>query len=169
MPSGYQGWNHTGALDLTGTSVEAPKPVPAGLYKLRVANAEPRESDSGKPMVSVQFEIAEADSGDEKTIGRKVFDNLILTAEDGFRTKNFCTEAEVSPPKTVDFKAVERWCSDLADVTVRAKLTQRTFKGRTNAAIDYYGTEPPKDSRNGHGEEDQDRDRHPPRTKSRRR
>jgi hypothetical protein len=148
------GWKHSGqAVNWDGVSVEGPKPPAPGACELRVLKMEAQESQKGQPMISVQLEII-SHTSDEESVGRKVYDNFVLTQEGAFKVKNYCLVAGVDPTEalaTVDYDTVNAFAEAQLGTTVAAMLSHRTYQGKARAQIDYYGEAPPTDGANGNG------------------
>lgn len=59
-----------------------PKPVSAGVYQANVTGTNVKQTQKGDPMISVEYTItSQGADPEEKTIGRKVFDNLIINEQ----------------------------------------------------------------------------------------
>ena len=151
--AGYtSGWKHSGSgVDWDAVSVEGPKPVAAGACELKVVKMEPQETSKGDPMISVQLEVV-SHSSDEESVGRKVYDNFVLSQGGAFKVKNYCLVAGVDPSEslgTVDYDTVNTFCEGQLNTMVAAMISHRDFKGKSRAQVDYYGSEPPTDEANG--------------------
>lgn len=163
MGNGYTtGWGHSGKVNWDNVSVEGPKAPPPGLYEFTVSKANPQESSTQKPMISVQLELTRAD--DERNsdaVGRKVFDNWMLTEEGAFRIKNFCQATGTDLPDDISYDSVDAWCKGVEGTQGSVMLSTQKYQGKDRARVDYYGTEEPKDEapRNGNGKA-----AHPPRS-----
>lgn len=64
-----------------------PIPVPEGIYKALISKADVKTTSTNKPMIVVEFTLQSAHpNSSEVTIGRKVFDNMVIQAENLWRT-----------------------------------------------------------------------------------
>ena len=66
-------------------------PLPAGVYTVRCADCEARESSNGNPMWSVTFEVV-----DEEYAGRKLWTNLVFVNNALWKVKEFADAFGVS-------------------------------------------------------------------------
>lgn len=118
--------------------------VPAqGNYEFIVVKADPVKSkESGKPMLKVQLEIRSAyEEANAEFVKRMVFENLMLTAADGFRTKEFCEAAGVEPPSVISRETVEEFAHFLTGKTLGGAIRHRVYQGRTQANVGTYFAE----------------------------
>ena len=69
------------------------EPLPEAIYHLRVDKADYKLSkEKGNPMIECQFTVFGPDDAEEYH-GRKVFENLMLTGDGNFRTRQFLEAA----------------------------------------------------------------------------
>lgn len=61
------------------------EPVPVGWYGVTVVEAKAGQSQAGNRKVSLQLEVTTADDAD--TVGRKVFDDLVLEGKGAWKTR----------------------------------------------------------------------------------
>lgn len=156
---GTTGWKHTGkVIDWGNVSVEGGKVADGGAYGAEVAEANPVESSKGDPMIKIRLKLTSSDDqrlqsdiDDAGERGLTCFDQWTLTQSGAFRVKNFCIEAHVEPPESVDYDEVARFCRDIVGRKVDLRIKNTTYEGRKQAKVEYYGTEPPKDEAKGNG------------------
>jgi hypothetical protein len=149
----YQnGWEFHGKKNWDNESAEGPKAVGAGLYQVKLVEATPKASSTGKPMISVRWEIVSAsDDANSDFVGRKVFDNWLLSDGEAFRMMNFSQVSGVEPPDSLDYDTVDAFCKQVEGTTVAVMMRSRKQDGRDRAEVDYYGEERPGGGSNGNG------------------
>lgn len=167
----YQGWKH-GAdgkkIDWDKVKMGGGEPCPAGQHEAKVLEATPQETKAGQPMIKVKMEIVGSDNDD--AIGRKLFDNWVLTQEGLFRLKQFCAAVDTEGPETVAYDDVDAFCSKIANMVVPVNVRNTTFEGNPQAKVNWYGTERPSDEKNGNGNgHGRDEERRPTREAARKR
>lgn len=58
-----------------------PQPVPEGIYSALLESVKTSVTTNGNPFISITFVLQSQGPGEEKTIGRKVFDNVVVTPQ----------------------------------------------------------------------------------------
>lgn len=140
---GYKdnGWSTRDKLDWDKVDASGPKPLDPGIYKLRIAKAEPKKTSSGKPGALLQHEVVSTHDGEVIDNNRKVFDNLTFEESAMFRPKQLALALDSDLPETNGFEDVQTFCHELLGKEVLAKLILRTYQGRTSSRIEAYLTE----------------------------
>ena len=162
-------WQHDQKqIDWDGVKMSAPKPPAPGLYELKFVEMQVTETSGkdkqGKPkdkaaMIKARLEIVAArDSAGEEDIGRTVFDNWVFSQEGAFKVKNAAVVSGKELPSSLSYDDLAAFASSFEGEVITAMVDNRTYEGKTNPNIRYYGEEAPKDDENGNGAES-----HPPR------
>lgn len=126
-----------------------PMPPDPGIYRARIASAEPEPTKTGKPSITLMVELFEDGEGNELPKPRKVRDTLVLTAAAAWRVKLLCVASDLEPPEDNSFETAEQFCSDLIKATkngvfVKVKhetYTSREGEERVAARLDRYLTD----------------------------
>lgn len=167
-------WSHGDKqIDWDKVSTAAPKPPAPGLYDAKIAEVQVVETkgDGGKPkvpMLKVRMEIvAVREGGSEDAIGRKLFDNWVMSQEGAFKVKNAAAVAGKELPGSLEYDDLSAFASSFEGEIVPVMIDTRKYEGKENANVRYYGEEAPSDDRNGESNGNgKARESHPPRSAS---
>ena len=105
--------------------------VPAGVYTLRVIEAEEDTSKGGNDMVKLKLRVVKDDGKD----GPALFDYLVFTESSFWKIDAFLKSADKHPGEGEE---VELDCDDMIGWEVRAKLTVDTYNGKQSNKVDAY-------------------------------
>ena len=114
-------------LNLDFSSVPSREPLDEGVYTLTVAKAEEKASQSGNPMMVVEFDV----DGHE---GHKLWDNFVLIDKCLWKTKEFFDALGLDTSSIVEMDV-----SELAGYSVQAKIIQEPYNEEiTNRVKKYF-------------------------------
>lgn len=103
------------------------QPMPAGQYMGKISNPDDvqlTESSNGNPMIKVQWTVTEGEYE-----GRKLFDNVPLTAKAGFKVKQYAEVIGLEEGAELD-------TDDFVGAEALLKVTQREYQGEPRNNID---------------------------------
>ena len=120
----------------------SPKPICDGAYQVQVSKIELRRSDKGNNYFNVELNVAsQGPDLNEKTIGRKVFDNVPFTNESIFRTNAFykaCTGNDLPEGD----HSIEELAAKISSMCIGAKtlviLQTETYLGIARSKVKEY-------------------------------
>lgn len=112
-------------ISLDFSQVQSFEALPVGKYVAKVAAAEEKTSQAGNQMINVTFEVVEGEA-----IGRKVFDNYVLTEKSLWRLKQFLASIGMGADGMVDIDL-----NDWLDRFLIIDVTQEEYNGNTRNRI----------------------------------
>lgn len=109
------------------------EPVPPGFYKALINEAKFKMSSTGKPMIVVEYTLqSQSNETKMKTIGRKIFENLVITMDSLWRANNVVNAATGRdiPEKTyTQEELVQTIIAAVKGKAVLVKVETRTYEG----------------------------------------
>jgi hypothetical protein len=153
MP-GYGGSKQIVKFDLSKVSVEGGgPPAPTGVYTAKCMNVDIASTTKGDTMLKVKWQLVGAmtDECKEEGVGKNVWDNLVMTQEGIFKSKQLAVVADIldDHPETTAPDEVEAWAEKIRGLEIDLMVSHRAFDGKPRANVLHYGAEPPKDETNG--------------------
>lgn len=140
-----KGWTSNNKFNYDGVSTDAPAPLEPGLYKARIASAEPQATKEGKPMIKLTAELFEDADGNALKPFRKVVDNMVLTEKALFRVKILAEALDIEPIDSDAYDVVEAWCRDIVKAAKEGVFTkvkhekyEKNGEEKTALRIDRY-------------------------------
>ena len=107
-------------LNLDFSSVPSREPLEEGMYVLQVAKAEETTSSTGNPMIKIEFDVLEVEGS------RKLWDNYVLIPSTMWKVKELFSALGLDTSSVVEMDITE-----LAGLTVKAKVVQEIYNGDT--------------------------------------
>lgn len=105
-------------MNLDFSSVPSREPLEEGIYSLTIAKAEETTSQSGNPMLKIEYDVNGVEGN------RKLWDNYVLIDKCMWKLK------ELFDALGIDTTAiVEMDVSELVGLQVNAKVIQETYQG----------------------------------------
>lgn len=105
-------------LNLDFSSVPSREPLEEGTYHLQIAKVEEKESSTGNPMLSVEYDVLGVDGS------RKLWDNYVLIDKCLWKVKELFNALGVDTSAIVEMDVDE-----LVGLEVNAKVIQETYNG----------------------------------------
>lgn len=105
-------------LNLDFSSVPSREPLEEGVYHLQIASAEEKQSSTGNPMLSIEFDVLEVEGQ------RKLWDNYVLIDKCLWKLKELFDALGVDTSELVEMDVTE-----LVGMEVQAKVIQETYNG----------------------------------------
>lgn len=149
MP-GYGGSKQVVKFDLSKVSVEGGgPPAPAGVYTAKVANVDIGSTTKGDTMLKVKWSLIGAETQEcrDEGVGKNVWDNLVMTQEGVFKSKQLAVVAGIldDHPESTAPDEIEAWAEKIRGLEIDLMVSHRNFEGKPRANVLHYGAEPPKD------------------------
>ena len=140
-----KGWTDNTKFNYDGVSTDAPTPLEPGLYKARIASAEPHATKEGKPMIKLSVELFEDADGNALKPTRKITDNVVLTQAALFRVKILSEALDIEPLGDSSVETAEEWCRDIVKAAKEGVFTkvkheqyEKNGEQKTALRIDRY-------------------------------
>lgn len=140
-----KGWTDNTKFNYDGVSTDAPAPLEPGLYKARIASAEPHATKEGKPMIKLSVELFEDANGEALKPFRKVTDNVVLTQAALFRVKILSEALDIEPLGGSSVEEAEDWCREIVKAAKEGVFTkvkhekyEKNGEEKTALRIDRY-------------------------------
>lgn len=105
-------------LNLDFSSVPSREPLEEGMYSLTVAKAEECTSQSGNPMLKLEYDVNDVEGN------RKLWDNYVLIDKCMWKVKELFDALGIDTSAIVDIDVTE-----LVGLQVNAKVIQETYNG----------------------------------------
>lgn len=105
-------------LNLDFSSVPSREPLDEGMYLLTIAKAEETTSQSGNPMLKIEYDVSGVEGN------RKLWDNYVLIDKCMWKIKELFDALGIDTSAIVDIDVTE-----LAGLQVNAKVIQETYNG----------------------------------------
>lgn len=105
-------------LNLDFSSVPSREPLDEGVYHLQIAKVEEKESSTGNPMLSVEYDVLEQDGN------RKLWDNYVLIDKCLWKVKELFDALGIDTGDIVEMDV-----SELVGLEVNGKVSQETYNG----------------------------------------
>lgn len=105
-------------LNLDFSSVPSREPLNEGVYHLQIAKVEEKESSTGNPMLSVEYDVLDVEGQ------RKLWDNYVLIDKCLWKVKELFDAIGVDTSSLVEMDV-----NELVGMEVNAKVIQETYNG----------------------------------------
>ena len=140
-----KGWTDNTKFNYDGVSTDAPTLLEPGLYKARIASAEPHATKEGKPMIKLSVELFEDADGNALKPFRKITDNVVLTQAALFRVKILAEALDIEPLGGSSVEEAEEWCREIVKAAKEGVFTkvkheqyEKNGEQKTALRIDRY-------------------------------
>lgn len=107
-------------LNLDFSSVPSREPLEEGVYRLQIAAVEEKNSSTGNPMLSVEYDVVGVDGN------RKLWDNYVLIDKCLWKVKELFDALGIDTAEIVEIDVAE-----LVGLEVQAKVVQEEYNGET--------------------------------------
>lgn len=105
-------------VNLDFSSVPSREPLAEGVYHLQIAKVEEKQSSTGNPMLSIEYDVLDVDGK------RKLWDNYVLIEKCLFKVKELFNAVGIDTSEIVEMDVQE-----LVGMEVNAKVIQETYNG----------------------------------------
>lgn len=105
-------------LNLDFSSVPSREPLEEGMYHLRIAKVEEKQSSTGNPMLNVEYDVLEVNGN------RKLWDNYVLIDKCLWKVKELFDALGVDTSEIVEMDVTE-----LVGMEINAKVIQEMYNG----------------------------------------
>lgn len=142
-----KGWSGE-SLDIEGVSTEPPPPLPRGIYKAEIVEAEPHTSQKGGASISVTLAVHTRYGEPDGALEGKQSNMYDFLGFEGFglrKLKQVCVQTEVQAPKEITEESAAAFCAEILGkhVWLRSKLEanqdrQGNLTGDFSHKVDRY-------------------------------
>lgn len=105
-------------LNLDFSSVPSREPLAEGVYQLTIAGAEEKQSSTGNPMLTIEYDVQGVEGS------RKLWDNYVLIDKCLWKLKELFDALGLDTSAIVEMDVAE-----LIGLQVNAKVIQETYNG----------------------------------------
>lgn len=107
-------------LNLDFSSVPSREPLEEGVYHLQIAKVEEKNSSTGNPMLSIEYDVVGVDGN------RKLWDNYVLIDKCLWKVKELFDALGIDTAEIVEIDV-----NELVGMEVQAKVIQEEYNGET--------------------------------------